>query len=505
MSRKWSRKGVIALSACVLVGVTLITVGPSLVNRRPDPSPFSDEVWAANYWNEATSGRYHDVLAILNEAEKTFPNDPELLQQKCSTLILNSKQKEALSLLPKLLRSRPEPGNHLVAAFTYYANGLYKNVIEESTLALQEDKRSWRALGMRAMARYRLKEYGPALTDAEEGLRFANEQAAGPIDVAQFYSLKALAFRGLGRYQNAIDTCAAGLELDPRGSAGEMQSVMGTMYRLSGDPVKANNFALQAKIFGWTEEDRMLPYAYSLAAKKDQQRFATRIDTEHLIFFGDQTEDEIIRLAINGEVLIKMYEKHFVPLTVNYPFSVYNFETSDAMAGFLKETKGISRCSALGLTSLGQHFIATGDHLGPGTFAHELMHKVLGDRYSKLPDPWAEEGIPELMEKFYGYIDGDKCVVFWGQQNPLRLDPADSEEIRKLNLSRIVTRPNTEDFSGSIEAQRLASVFLYKCGNLQPYLKTFDAAVPAPFETRFEAAFGKSFAEIEPRWRELYC
>jgi tetratricopeptide (TPR) repeat protein len=419
MSGIWSAKALVAISVCAITGVGLAVGWSSFVNHGPKPSPFADKVWSARYWNELSSGRYDGLLAVLDKAEKSFPDNPELLQQKCTTLILSSRPKEALALVPRVLHSGSTANNHLIVAFTYYANRMYANAVEESTKALQQDEKSWRALGVRAMARYRLNQHAQALADADAGLRLAKEHNAGPVDIAQFYSAKALAFRGLQRFQLAIDTCAAGMELDPRGSGGEMQSVLESMYRLSGDHTKADDFATQSKIFGWTEADRMQPFAYALAPNKDQQKFPMRIDTEHLIFFADNTDDQVIRLAINGEILIKMYDQYFVPLTANYPFNVYTFQYADGMSRFLKEAKGISQSGVLGLTSRDQRFIATGDYFGSGTLAHELMHKVLDDRYTSIPDQWAVEGIPELMEKFYGYRYDDKCVIYWGQQNAL--------------------------------------------------------------------------------------
>jgi hypothetical protein len=70
-----------------------------------------------------------------------------------------------------------------------------------------------------------------------------------------------------------------------------------------------------------------------------------------------------------------------------------------------------------------------------------------------------------------------------------------------LKLEDIITKPGEPGFCGSIKAQRLASVFLFKRGHLRRYLELLQEEVPKPFQTRFEAAFEKSFAEIEPQWQ----
>ena len=124
------------------------------------------------------------------------------------------------------------------------------------------------------------------------------------------------------------------------------------------------------------------------------------------------------------------------------------------------------------------------------------MHPLVRANLPYAPE-WADEGLPSFFEKSFGYWDDKRLVLHFGYQNPWRIEEL-GERLESLDLRQIVTM---SDHYGTSE-KRLVSVFLYSQGRLKVFIDLVRHDKKNGYGTFLEAAFGRTFSEIQPLWKE---
>jgi tetratricopeptide (TPR) repeat protein len=204
---------------------------------------------------------------------------------------------------------------------------------------------------------------------------------------------------------------------------------------------------------------------------------------------------------VNAAALTDFFERFLIyidrnvcPVKADPKFHIFIFDSRSQYDSFLKVT-GENR-SLYGHYSYNDNALYTSVDAGAGTFAHELMHKVIED----LPfiDAWAQEGVPTIFEKFYGYPFGDSYKLTLGLQNPWRIKEL-GKSLTGISLPEIIAQQNPA-FSES-EA-RLAAIFLFKSAKLRKYLELCANGHVGDYPTVFESAFDKTAVQMQPEWKQ---
>jgi hypothetical protein len=184
--------------------------------------------------------------------------------------------------------------------------------------------------------------------------------------------------------------------------------------------------------------------------------------------------------------------REYMVFNYNYPMQVYIWSDEEAY-GKVALLAGVP--GAAGFYSPRTKAFYTCQGTGYGTLTHEMMHPLLQANLPDLP-AWAEEGLPTFFEKFFGYWEDGEMCISTGYQNAWRIDSLGSE-LTHLDLKKIVRNAPRDQ-----SQLRLASVFLAKHGILKEYMNLVKDKNKKGFDTYYEAAFGKSFAELEPLWQK---
>jgi hypothetical protein len=145
-------------------------------------------------------------------------------------------------------------------------------------------------------------------------------------------------------------------------------------------------------------------------------------------------------------------------------------------------------------------FFATYEDSGMGTFAHEILHPLV-ERNLKDRPQWAMEGIPTFFEKFYGYWKDDELVVYWGYQNPWRIQQLGTN-LTQLDLKEMIADTHNFNWQEKNESScRMASVFLWSQGRFKRFLSLIATHNKAGYPTYFEAAMQMPVEKILPLWQ----
>jgi len=154
--------------------------------------------------------------------------------------------------------------------------------------------------------------------------------------------------------------------------------------------------------------------------------------------------------------------------------------------------------AGFGIYLYSNKLLATYEDSGLGTFTHETLHAFVEKDLTHRP-AWADEGIPTFFEKFYGYWKDDELVLFWGFQNPWRIEELESN-LTQLNLRDIISDQNPERDESKV---RMVSLFLWQQGKFRRFLKLIAANDNRGYTSFFEAAMELPLARIIPLWQNF--
>jgi hypothetical protein len=198
-----------------------------------------------------------------------------------------------------------------------------------------------------------------------------------------------------------------------------------------------------------------------------------------------------------ADAFVDSVNRDFTKVEFDFPIQVLVLPDRAAFQQFLKKEFVVRDPPDFGIYFPAFKVFATYEASGLGTFAHEIMHPLV-DRNLRDCPMWASEAIPAFFEKFIGYWEGDKLVAKWGYQNPWRI-AAIGDKLTGLDLARIVAdrRPVT-NFNNS--ERRLVSVFLWRHGKFEHFLRLIARRNREGYSSYFEAAMAMPLKDIVPLW-----
>src|ERR1017187_6009278 len=143
--------------------------------------------------------------------------------------------------------------------------------------------------------------------------------------------------------------------------------------------------------------------------------------TEYFDFYYLRDSPKIPEIARFADGFVRLLSRDFFKADFDYPIRVLVFQDREQFKQFLIQQLHISDPPNFGVYVYAHKFFATYEDSGLGTFTHEILHPLV-ERNLKDRPLWAMEGIPAFFEKFYGYWKDEEPVLYWGFQNPWRID-----------------------------------------------------------------------------------
>ena len=216
-------------------------------------------------------------------------------------------------------------------------------------------------------------------------------------------------------------------------------------------------------------------------------------------YFVFHYNDEITRakpLTKFSDSFVDVVNRDFFKARFNYPIHVYVLKDRTAFKDFLVRKAGVSAPPGWGIYFPRKRAFVTHESSGYGTFAHEIMHALVGANLRNTP-LWADEGIPSFFEKSFGYWSKDELILRFGFQNPWRIQQMGGT-LPSLDLESIVK--NKHPYGTS--EKRMVSVFLYQHGKLREYLRLVSTNRKYGYSTFLEAAFSKHMSLLVPEWKK---
>jgi hypothetical protein len=245
----------------------------------------------------------------------------------------------------------------------------------------------------------------------------------------------------------------------------------------------------------------LLPYAGF--SQNILELFPYRRETVFFDFHFKRKSPKIPEIARFADSFIKLVNRDFLKFDFDYPIRVLVLEDRAKFREFLVQELRIDDPPNFGIYMPASKLFATYEDSGIGTFTHEILHPLVETNLKDRP-LWAKEGIPTFFEKFYGYWNGDNLIIFWGFQNPWRIEQIGTN-LNKLDLEKIISDPETSSQFSAVERNesdlRMASVFLWKQGRFNRFLRLIAAHEKARYSSYFEAAMQMPIKQILPAWQ----
>jgi hypothetical protein len=243
----------------------------------------------------------------------------------------------------------------------------------------------------------------------------------------------------------------------------------------------------------------MMLSCLSLGCKSSAQpfdQFPIRKQTKYFDFHYERNSPQIEGTARFADAYVRIVDRDFFPADFNYPIQVYVLANPSRFENFVQRDLKVPGPAGYGIYLYANKLLATYESSGLGTFTHESMHAFVERDLSSRP-AWADEGIPTFFEKFYGYWKGDELVLYWGFQNPWRIE-ALGPDLTRLNLAEIVSDASMERDESQL---RMVSLFLWRQGKFRRFLRRIAANDKGGFSSYLEAAMDMQFENIIPLWQ----
>ena len=231
--------------------------------------------------------------------------------------------------------------------------------------------------------------------------------------------------------------------------------------------------------------------------------FSYHKKTEYFDFYYLRDSPKIPEIARFADGFVRLVNRDFFKTDFDYPIRVLVFEDREQFKQFLVQQLHFTNPPNFGVYVYAYKFFATYEDSGLGTFAHEILHPLV-ERNLKDRPQWAMEGIPTFFEKFYGYWQDDELTVYWGFQNPWRIQQL-GNNLTQLDLKQVIADCDSSAHFSWVELNesscRMASVFLWQQGRFKRFLNLIAAHDKAGYPTYFEAAMEMPVEKILPLWQ----
>lgn len=228
------------------------------------------------------------------------------------------------------------------------------------------------------------------------------------------------------------------------------------------------------------------------------QQFPLRQQTKYFDFRYKQHPEKIKAIARFADAFISVVNRDLFKTDFDYPIRVLVLENRPAFMKFLRQQFAVADPPNFGIFLYRYNLFATYEDSGLGTFAHEITHPLVERDLSDRPI-WAIEGIPTFFEKFYGYWQNGKLVIYWGFQNPWRIAMLGTN-LTQLDLKTILSTTQTPGEYDESD-RRLVSIFLWEQGKFKRFLQLLQKREKDGYNSYFEAAMGMPVDRIVPLWQ----
>jgi len=225
--------------------------------------------------------------------------------------------------------------------------------------------------------------------------------------------------------------------------------------------------------------------------------FPHNLETRYFQFYFRQNEMKVCQIARFADQYISIINRDFFKADFPYPMKALVLEDEQRFGEYLRTELHENMPTPFGIYLFDRGLFATYESSGLGTFAHEILHPLVEGNLQDRP-LWAMEGIPTFFEKFYGYWEGDKLVVYWGYQNPWRIALI-GDGLKNLDLVEIVNSTNSQGRYRESDL-RMVSMFLWDQGKFQKFLRLIQQKNRNGFPSYLEAAFEMPLNKIVPLW-----
>jgi hypothetical protein len=226
-------------------------------------------------------------------------------------------------------------------------------------------------------------------------------------------------------------------------------------------------------------------------------RFPLHQQTAYFDFHFQRDSPQNASTIRLSDSFVDIVKRDFFHADRGYPIRVFICQDENKFVQFMHHDLGIQDPSDFGIYIFSMKLLATYEDSGLGTFTHEALHPLVEENLPNRP-VWADEGVPTFFEKFYGYWDGGKLVLYWGFQNPWRIREL-GPELTRLDVKKIVSENAMPERNES--KLRMAVMFLWDQGKLRRFLRLVGANNRLGYPTFFEAAMGLSMEKITPIWQ----
>ena len=226
-------------------------------------------------------------------------------------------------------------------------------------------------------------------------------------------------------------------------------------------------------------------------------RFPVQKQTRYFDFHYERNSSQIDGMARFADGYINLINRDFFKADFDYPIRVFVLADQNRFEEFVHRELRVPGPAGFGIYLYSNKLLATYEDSGLGTFTHEVLHAFVQRDLTRRP-AWADEGIPTFFEKFYGYWKNDELVLFWGFQNPWRIEDLGTK-LTQLNLLEIVSDQNPERDESKL---RMVSLFLWEQGRFRRFLKLIAANDKRGYPSYFEAAMELPLERIIPLWQK---
>jgi len=229
------------------------------------------------------------------------------------------------------------------------------------------------------------------------------------------------------------------------------------------------------------------------------EEFKHKYSTEHFNFYSMDDGTSSKEYGNFLEDFLVYLERNLTALPSGWPVDFYILDDEQSLNVFLKKKLGEYR-NVRGAFYPKYNAMFTSKNGGLGTTAHELMHKIVGEKFREL-EPWAKEGIPSFFEKIYGYRDKSGPVFYLGYENPWRLQQL-GNRLTTLTIEQIVSDGTKSDMYYQSE-RRMLSTFLFHEGKLKKYFSLAVSNTEKHSGTLLEAALGESMSSADAKFSKF--
>src|SRR5713226_8005958 len=227
-------------------------------------------------------------------------------------------------------------------------------------------------------------------------------------------------------------------------------------------------------------------------------QFPLRKQTRYFDLHYERNSPQIEVMARFADGYINLINRDFFKPDFEYPIQVFVLGNQNRFENFVQRELHVPGPAGFGIYLYSNKLLATYEDSGLGTFTHETLHAFVEKDLTRRP-AWADEGIPTFFEKFYGYWKNDELVLFWGFQNPWRIEDLGTK-LTQLNLLEIISDQNPERDESKV---RMVSLFLWQQGKFRRFLKLIAANDNGGYTSYFEAAMELPLARIIPLWQDF--